>query len=99
MLKVCKIDCKIKKECIQVFDYFAGYMCYVGRAYRRLGGKKCYNMIKNATTYYQNLFANRQHAKAKELLKLCNKVENKKDEWAIFSTIANYFAGIAQYQR
>lgn len=73
----------------------------VGKAYKMLGGQDCYNMIDNATSYYQGLFASGQGAKAKKLLNLCDNVNvnNEKEQWTIFSTIANYFASIAQYQK
>lgn len=75
-------------------------MKIVGEAYRQLGGEDCYNIIDNATSYYQDLFASGQGAQAKKLLNLCDSfdVNNEQDQWQIFSTIANTFAGIAQYQ-
>ncbi|XP_023036145.1 putative serine protease K12H4.7 [Drosophila willistoni] len=80
---------------------FSDYMVVVGKAYKKLGGDYCYNLIDNATTYYQNLFATGQGEKAKEELNLCEDfdVDSESDQWQIFSTIANVFADIAQYQK
>lgn len=76
-------------------------MKIVGEAYRQLGGEECYNIIDNATSYYEDLFASGQGAQAKEILNLCDSfdVDNEHDQWNVFSTIANTFAGIAQYQQ
>ncbi|XP_068154079.1 putative serine protease K12H4.7 [Drosophila tropicalis] len=80
---------------------FSDYMVVVGKAYRKLGGDYCYNLIDNATTYYQNLFASGRGEKAKKELNLCDNfdVDNKRDQWQIFSTIANIISAIAQYQK
>ncbi|XP_068152959.1 thymus-specific serine protease-like [Drosophila tropicalis] len=80
---------------------FAKYMVVIGKAYNDLGGEYCYNLIDNATTYYQNLFATGQGEKAKTELNLCEDfdVDSESDQWQIFSTIANIFAAIAQYQK
>lgn len=80
---------------------FADYMKVIGQAYRELGGDYCYDIIDNATSYYEDLFASGQGAEAKKQLNLCDSfdVDNEKDQWQIFSTIANIFAGIAQYQK
>lgn len=80
---------------------FTDFMEVVGRAYRQLGGDYCYDLIDNATSYYEELFHTGQGAKAKKLLNLCDSFDenNEKDQWQIFSSIANIFAGIAQYQK
>lgn len=76
-------------------------MKIIGQAYRQLGGEECYNLIDNATTYFQDLFENGQGAEAKKQLNLCDSfdINNEQDRWQIFSSIANTFAGIAQYQK
>lgn len=83
------------------FYDIADYMKVIGEAYRELGGDYCYDLIDNATAYYEDLFATGQGAEAKKQLNLCSSfdVDNEKDQWQIFSTIANIFAGIAQYQK
>ncbi|EDW38527.1 GL12648 [Drosophila persimilis] len=80
---------------------FKDYMEVVGQAFEQLGGKYCYDLIDNATSYYQDLFEGGQGAKAKKELNLCANfnVNSKQDRWQIFSTIANVFAGLAQYQK
>lgn len=84
-----------------IFYDVADYMKVIGEAYRELGGDYCYDIIDNATSYYEDLFASGQGAEAKKQLNLCSSfdVDNEKDQWQIFSTIANIFAGIAQYQK
>lgn len=76
-------------------------MKIIGQAYRQLGGEYCYNLIDNATSYYQALFETGQGAEAKRQLNLCDSfdINSKQDQWQIFSSIANIFAGIAQYQK
>ncbi|XP_017856560.1 PREDICTED: thymus-specific serine protease-like isoform X1 [Drosophila arizonae] len=80
---------------------FSDFMEVVGRAYRQLGGDYCYDLIDNATSYYEDLFQTGQGAKAKKLLNLCDSFDenNERDQWQLFSSIANIFAGIAQYQK
>ncbi|XP_070138048.1 putative serine protease K12H4.7 [Drosophila bipectinata] len=79
---------------------FKDYFKVVGESYKTLGGQSCYDLIKNATSYYEDLFANGKGDQAKKELNLCEEFnsDNKRDRWQIFSTIANIFAGIAQYQ-
>ncbi|EDV98619.1 thymus-specific serine protease [Drosophila grimshawi] len=79
---------------------FKAYMKVVGQAYRELGGDYCYNIIDNATSFYEDLFENGQNAEAKKLLNLCDNFNenDQHDQWQIFSTIANILAGLAQYQ-
>ncbi|ALC46987.1 CG18493, partial [Drosophila busckii] len=79
---------------------FKDYMRIVGKAYRQLGSEDCYNLIDNATAYYEDLFDEGKGKEAKKLLNLCSNfdVNNERDIWQIFSTIANIFAGFAQYQ-
>ncbi|XP_020814039.1 putative serine protease K12H4.7 [Drosophila serrata] len=80
---------------------FKDYMKVVGKAYATLGGQYCYDLIDNATAYYEDLFDNGKGKQAKEELNLCDNfdVDSEQDRWQIFSTIANIFAGIAQYQK
>lgn len=79
----------------------ADYMKVVGKAYRELGGDYCYNIIDNATSQYEQLFASGNGTEAKKILNLCDDFDenDEQDQWQIFSTIANVFAGIAQYQK
>ncbi|XP_001954823.3 putative serine protease K12H4.7 [Drosophila ananassae] len=79
---------------------FKDYFKVVGESYQTLGGQYCYDLIDNATSYYEDLFANGKGDQAKKELNLCDDFDpkNKRDRWQIFSTIANIFAGIAQYQ-
>ncbi|XP_064550580.1 putative serine protease K12H4.7 [Drosophila montana] len=80
---------------------FKDYMQVVGQAYRELGGDYCYNIIDNATSQYEKLFASGNGTEAKKILNLCDDFDenDEQDQWQIFSTIANVFAGIAQYQK
>ncbi|SPP83761.1 thymus-specific serine protease [Drosophila guanche] len=80
---------------------FAAYMEVVGQSFKQLGGQYCYDLINNATSYYQKLFESGRGAKAKKELNLCASFNAKSehDRWQIFSTIANVFAGLAQYQK
>ncbi|XP_044569976.1 putative serine protease K12H4.7 [Drosophila ananassae] len=79
---------------------FKEYFKVIGESYKVLGGQYCYDLIDNATSYYEDLFANGEGDQAKKELNLCDNfdADNKRDRWQIFSTIANIFAGIAQYQ-
>lgn len=79
----------------------ADYTKLVGEAYRKQGGEYCYNLIDNATSYYQYLFASGQGAQVKKLFNLCDDfdVNNEKDQWTLFSNIALSFVDSAQYQR
>ncbi|XP_034116282.2 thymus-specific serine protease-like [Drosophila albomicans] len=80
---------------------FRDFMKVVGEAYRQLGGDYCYDIIDNATSYYENLFYNGEGAQAKKELNLCSDFDenDERDQWQYFSTVANIFANIAQYQR
>lgn len=80
---------------------FSDFMEVVGRAYRELAGDYCYDLIDNATSYYEGLFQSGQGAEAKKLLNLCDSFDetDEPDQWQIFSSIANIFAGLAQYQK
>ncbi|XP_023166085.2 putative serine protease K12H4.7 [Drosophila hydei] len=80
---------------------FSDFMEVVGRAYRELAGDYCYDLIDNATSYYEGLFQSGQGAEAKKLLNLCDSFDetDERDQWQIFSSIANIFAGLAQYQK
>ncbi|XP_062123870.1 putative serine protease K12H4.7 [Drosophila sulfurigaster albostrigata] len=79
---------------------FREFMKVVGEAYRELGGDYCYNIIDNATSYFENLFYNGQGAQAKKELNLCSDFDenDERDQWQYFSTVANVFANLAQYQ-
>ncbi|XP_039232681.1 putative serine protease K12H4.7 [Drosophila yakuba] len=80
---------------------FKDYMKVVGESYATLGGQYCYDLIDNATSYYENLFEIGNGTQAAKELNLCSNfdVNSDQDRWQIFSTIANIFAGIAQYQK
>lgn len=80
---------------------FKDYMKVVGESYATLGGQYCYDLIDNATSYYENLFEIGNGTQAVKELNLCSNfnVNSEQDRWQIFSTIANIFAGIAQYQK
>ncbi|XP_030374113.1 putative serine protease F56F10.1 [Scaptodrosophila lebanonensis] len=80
---------------------FQEFMKVVGDAYDQLGTPGCYDIIKNATSYYEDLFSAGKGAEAKERLNLCDNFDpdSEQDRWQIFSSIANIFAGIAQYQK
>ncbi|KAL7728435.1 hypothetical protein ACLKA6_005194 [Drosophila palustris] len=80
---------------------FKDYMKVVGQAIKELAGDYCYDLIDNATAYYEDLFKNEKGDQAKQELNLCDNfnAEDEKDQWQIFSTIANVFAGLAQYQK
>lgn len=80
---------------------FKDYMKVIGEAYATLGGQYCYDLIDNATAYYEDLFESGKGDQAKKELNLCDNfdVDSEQDRWQIFSTIANLFAGIAQYQK
>ncbi|XP_060649837.1 putative serine protease K12H4.7 [Drosophila nasuta] len=80
---------------------FREFMKVVGEAYRELGGDYCYDIIDNATSYYENLFYNGEGAQAKTELNLCSNFDedDEQDQWQYFSTVANVFANIAQYQK
>ncbi|XP_016960522.1 putative serine protease K12H4.7 [Drosophila biarmipes] len=80
---------------------FKDYMQVVGESYATLGGQYCYDLIDNATAYYENLFDIGNGTQAAKELNLCSNFDpdNWQDRWQIFSTIANIFAGIAQYQK
>lgn len=84
-----------------IFNLSADYIKLVGEAYRKLGGEYCYNIIDNATSYYQNLFASGQGAQVKKLFNLCDDfdVNNEQDQWAFFNNIALTFSGSAQNQQ
>jgi len=76
-------------------------MKVVGEAYRQLGGQYCYDIINNGVSYFENLFESGKEEQAKKELNLCDnfKATDERDQWQIFSTIANIFAGLAQYQK
>ncbi|XP_034486001.1 putative serine protease F56F10.1 [Drosophila innubila] len=80
---------------------FKEYMEVVGKALTQLAGDYCYDLINNATAYYEDLFDSGNGEQAKKELNLCDSFDatNEKDQWQIFSTIANIFAGLAQYQK
>ncbi|XP_034486003.1 putative serine protease K12H4.7 [Drosophila innubila] len=80
---------------------FKEYMEVVGEALTQLAGDYCYDLINNATAYYEDLFDSGNGEQAKKELNLCDSFDatNEKDRWQIFSTIANVFANLAQYQK
>ncbi|KAH8399237.1 hypothetical protein KR215_005391, partial [Drosophila sulfurigaster] len=80
---------------------FREHMEVVGEAYRELGGDYCYNIIDNATSYFENLFYNGKGAQAKKELNLCSNFNenDERDQWQYFSTVANLFGEIAQKQK
>lgn len=47
-------------------------MKVVGKALRELAGDYCYDLIDNATAYYEDLFANGLGDQAKKELNLCD---------------------------
>ncbi|EDV43385.2 uncharacterized protein Dana_GF16548 [Drosophila ananassae] len=80
---------------------FKEYFKVIGESFRILGGQYCYDLIDNATNYYENLFANGKGDQAKKELNLCDDFDpkNEWDRWHVFINTAMIFADIAQYQK
>lgn len=79
---------------------FYEYKEVVGKAFKKLGGEKCYNRIEKGIADLEGLFANGRSAEARAMLRVCSDFDhnNDLDLWTLFSSISNIFAGVAQYQ-
>ncbi|XP_034486004.1 thymus-specific serine protease [Drosophila innubila] len=79
---------------------FSEYKEVVGRAFKELGGQKCYDHIQKGISDLEQMFASNRVAEARAMLRLCNNFDhnNDLDMWSLFGGISNIFSGVAQYQ-
>ncbi|XP_033149997.1 putative serine protease K12H4.7 [Drosophila busckii] len=72
-----------------------------GQSYKKLGGIECYNRIKNAISFYEDLWNQGNITELKKILNICDDFDAKYEynRYDLFMTIASNFSDIAQFQR
>lgn len=76
---------------------FIEYKEVVGAAINHIGGRACYNRLENAFAQAEELIANGEHERFRELFRLCDDFNAEIDAPHALSTFTDVLAGVVQY--
>lgn len=78
---------------------FIEYKEVVGAAIRHIGGQACYDRLENAFAQAEELIANGENDRFRDLFRLCDDFNADVDAGPAFSTFTDILAGVVQYHR